>query len=314
MNGSATALDEKTIVESAWQDQAIWSETAGRLKAALTGWRNLAAIAGVAGAVLETAAGTLPGFGEPWRSLSTPFAISGAVFLAVVPFVVKTKASGERMQEWVRARSVSEALKESIYRYLLGAIPFGPGSPPAELIKRCEAIKQKVPDLAIHAASAKVPKRKRPATLTMDDYVSRRVMEQVDGYYRPKGLKNALRAKWLHNVEFGLGLAAVVMGALASAGTSGGHPKLTVLAPWIAIVTTASAAVTAHLAAARYDHQAITYYATANRLVGIRNEWLAAPDRYNPARVAAFVDACEHAISTENESWMADWTSEQAQT
>jgi hypothetical protein len=95
---------------------------------------------------------------------------------------------------------------------------------------------------------------------------------------------------------------------LASAAAATGLLWLSGLGSWVAVVTTAGAAVTAHLAAARYDHQAITYFATANRLAGLRDAWLADPERHLPARVAQFVDACEHAISTENEAWLAEWT------
>ena len=39
----------------------------------------------------------------------------------IVPYVARTKASKERVREWVRARSASEALKEAILRYLVGS-------------------------------------------------------------------------------------------------------------------------------------------------------------------------------------------------
>jgi hypothetical protein len=49
--------------------------------------------------------------------MRTILAITGAVILAIVPFILKTKISSEKVNEWVRARSVSERLKETIYRY-----------------------------------------------------------------------------------------------------------------------------------------------------------------------------------------------------
>jgi hypothetical protein len=74
------------------------------------------------------------------------------------------------------------------------------------------------------------------------------------------------------------------------------------------VVTTAGAAVSAHLAACRYDHEAIIYFGTADRLTGLRNGWAADANRNDPIRIAQFVDECEQAISTENESWLAEWT------
>jgi len=57
----------------------------------------------------------------------------------------------------------------------------------------------------------------------------------------------------------------------------------------------------------RYDHEAIIYFGTADRLTAVRDTWLSEPNRMDPARVARFVDDCEHAISTENEAWLAKW-------
>ena len=99
----AAAVDTQQIVASAWRDQAVWSETANRLKAELTRWRYIAAVAGVTGAFLATLAGMLGSVGEPWRWLGASIALAGAVILAVVPVVLRTKASKERVQEWVRA-------------------------------------------------------------------------------------------------------------------------------------------------------------------------------------------------------------------
>lgn len=313
MNDKAAALGPQQVVESAWRDQAIWSETADRLKADLSKWRKWAAVAGVLGAFLETLAGALTGLENKWWWLRALIALAGAIILAVVPYVLRTKASKDRVREWVRARSVSEALKEIIYRYLVGVTPFGLGSSPGELIKRGQAIKEKVQDLSAIAASVEPPRKERPLSLTVDEYVGTRVNDQIENFYRPKGRENAVAAKKLHNLEFYLGLLAVVMGAVASAATATetGLSKLSLLGPWVAVVTTAGAAVTAHLAASRYDHAAMTYFGTADRLIGLRDEWRANPNRLDPGCVAKFVEDCEHAISAENEAWLAEWSREQ---
>ena len=296
-------------VASAWRDQAVWSETANRLKADLTRWRLRAAVAGVAGAFLQTLAAGLAGLGESWWWLGALIALAGAVILAVVPYVLRTKASKEQTRAWVRARSAAEALKEEIYRYLVGAAPFGPDRKPADLVSRCQAVKDKVRDLGAHAY-VEPPRKERPLELDADGYTELRVNDQIESFYRPKGRENAARAGKLHDLEFALGLLAVAMAAAASAAVATGLGWLAYLGPWVAVVTTAGGAVTAHLAAARYDHAAMTYYATADRLAGLRDAWLADADRLDPARVAKLVDDCENAISTENEAWLAEWTRE----
>jgi len=311
MKENTSTVDAHQVVESAWQDQAIWSETANRLKAELTKWRNLAAFAGVLGAFLETLAAALIGLDERWVWLRALIALAGAVVLAAVPYLMRTKASKDRVKEWIRCRSASEALKETIYRYLVGAPPFGPRSFPADLIDECQTIKDNVRDLSNLAALIEPPRKVRPLELTIDGYVESRVKDQIERYYRPKSRENAHAAKNLHDLEFWLGMLAVVIGALASFAIAKGLPNLSTLGPWAAVVTTATAAVTAHLAASRYDHQAMIYFSTAERLNSLQNKWLSRPDRLDPARIAEFVDNCEHAISTQNEAWLAEWTREQ---
>jgi predicted lipid-binding transport protein (Tim44 family) len=302
----------KQIVESAWQRQAVWSQTAGRMKSGLTGWRTGAAIAGVVGAILETLAATLPDALE-FRAIRTAIAFVGAVVLAIVPYVSKTKLSRERVRDWVRARSVSEALKEEIYRFLVGAPPYGAHVPPSTLVERVEQETDKVKDLNIYAANVAPHPSERPTELTVDGYVAERVNGQINDYYLPKARQNAQAAKRLHDLEFGLGLLAVILGALASATTAAGFTGISALGSWVAVLTTAGAAVTAHLAANRYDLQAITFYATANRLAGLRDSWQADPARMEPSRVAQFVNDSETAISSENEAWLAAWSRDQEQ-
>ncbi len=105
-------------------------------------------------------------------------------------------------------------------------------------------------------------------------------------------------------------MLAVILGALSGAAIAAGLPKLFALGPWAAVVTTASAAVAAHLAASRFDYQTVLYFRTADRLKSLRDEWLATSNRLDPAIVARFVDDCEHAISAENEAWLAKWNAD----
>jgi len=57
MSRTSESFGVQQVIESAWRDQAIWSETANRFKRELGKWRNVAAVAGVLGAILETCNG-----------------------------------------------------------------------------------------------------------------------------------------------------------------------------------------------------------------------------------------------------------------
>jgi hypothetical protein len=314
MDKASKVQREQRIIDSAWQDQAVWSEVANQLKSQLAKWRLRATLAGVLGAFLETLAASFSAVNPDWSWIRSLIALLGAVVLAIVPYVLKTKVSKERVREWVRARSASEALKEKIFRYLVGAPPFGRERSPEALIKSVQAVKDKVQDLNLYAASVEPKSKNRPLALDIGNYVEKRVNEQIEKFYLPKARKNANAATRLHNCEFLLGLIAVVMGACASKTGPNGFTWLSALGPWVAVVTTASAAITAHLAASRYDHLAMTYFATAERLSDYRNEWDAAENNQHPDRIAKFVDDCEHAISTENEAWLVGWSREETRT
>lgn len=313
-----SATDPAAFVESAWRDQAVWSDAAGALKSSLTRWRLVAALAGAFGALLTTAVGTLTALGPEASAawpLARPLAAGlGTLLLALVPYVLKARVSPEQVRAWTRARAASEALKETIYRFLLGAAPYGPAPAAAELVRHCQTIKQGLSDLGALAATVATPARKdRPTSLDADGYVAQRVNGQVERYYYPKARANALAARRLRGLEFALSLAAALLGAAAGLADPLAVASLGLLAPWAAVATTVAGAVTSHLAASHYDHQATVYFSTAERLRGLRDEWLATPDRLQPEAAAAFVDACERAITAENEAWLAEWSAQKAE-
>ena len=310
---AVSADPRRDVVESAWRDQAIWSATAGQLKADLAKWRTRAAVAGVVGAFLVTLASALPSVDDS-RWARAVLALAGAVVLAVVPYVVRTKLTREHVADWVRARSTSEALKEQIYRFLVGAPPFEVDAPPGKLIDVLESEIEKVQDLNRYAASVAPSVSPRPLELRIDDYVEQRVEDQIDRYYLPKARANADAGKRLRSIEFTVGLLAVVIGAVAGAAVAADLPQLSGIGAWVGVLTTAGAAVGTHIAASRYDHQAIAFFGTARRLGYLRDKWRADPNRLDPARIATFVDDCENAISSENEAWLAAWTRDEGAT
>src|SRR5207237_7584545 len=91
-----TQTDEQAI-KTAWQDQARWSKVANQLKADLFRWRYRAAVAGILGAFLETLAASVGGL-PSWWWLRVLAALTGAVVLASVPYIVKSKVSREHVQ------------------------------------------------------------------------------------------------------------------------------------------------------------------------------------------------------------------------
>ena len=127
--------------------------------------------------------------------------------------------------------------------------------------------------------------------------VTVRVNDQIHNYYDKKAVIYERRVRRLRAAGDLLGVTAVVLAAVAAAF------GVETLAAWVPVVTTIGTSVVAYTAAARYDHLVIEFLRTSQRLVGLCREFRDNPGQ-NPA---AFVDACEAAISVENQGWMARW-------
>ena len=320
--------DQDKLVASAWQDQALWSAVANELGNSIRRWRVAAAIAAVAGLFITVLAGTLSN--PDWQDRRGQLITVGVLLLALVPYVRQKMLSPERQQAWVRARNVSELLKEAIYRHLMGATAApadaatnaatdattNATTPPAPgaLTRRCREIKQAAADLARLAAAVSPAQRERKLRLSLADYLEERVEGQIR-YYKKNGEQAGKTARRLHAAEFGLGLAAVGLGALSGQNlptglgeqVAGQTVVISMLVPWLTLVAAAASAITAHIAAARHDELASRYFATYDLIKSQRDEWLLRPDHDTPAQVQIFVDEVERTLSSENGAWVTDW-------
>ena len=317
MTDKATG-DQDKLVASAWQDQALWSAVANELGDSIRRWRVGAALAAVAGLFLTVLAGTLSS--PDWQDRRGQITLVGVLLLALVPYVRQKMLAPERLQAWVRARNVSELLKEAIYRHLMGATmtvdgaaPDGQATAAGGLSRRCREIKQAAADLARLAAAVTPAQRERKLQLSLADYLEERVEGQIR-YYKKGGEQAGKTARRLHAAEFVLGLAAVGLAALSGqnlppelgdqlAGQALGVSWL----PWLTLVATAATAITAHLAAARHDELANRYFATYDLIKSQRDEWLQRPGHDAADQVRTFVDEIERTLSSENGAWVTDW-------
>lgn len=340
----ADGSEAARVISSAWADQALWSEVANQLGNSIRGWRRFAAIAAVVGLACTIWAGTL-GLGN--EALRSVLATVGVLLLAVVPFLRQHLVSDQRVQDWTRARLASEQLKEAIYRHMMGVLPPQPlddGSLPEQppgpenLVRRCRAIKQAVAGLAGVAAATPQPVKERPVRLSIEGYVKSRVTGQL-GYYRDNGVAYGAVTQRLRRVELGLGVATVLLGALATGATPettsldairAAAPQAAASAvqaaaslaeagaklvpnrvswlPWMALLAAAAAAITTYLAASREAELAAKYFATYDLLKSLHDEWSVASDRLAPERIAHFVDAVERTLAAEAGGWVADWS------
>ncbi len=284
------------VVDELWREQSLWSRTANRMKRRIERARKAALTAAVTAAVLGAAAGLVTTFSTGWAGgAGRVLAVLGGLGVGVLP-VLRPYWSGERLRDWTRVRSVSEALKSEVYLWLARAGEYR-GDDQATLLRDETAeVRADGADLLRYRDGIVAEQRPLPAVHDLPSYFAVRVTGQVDGYYRRRAGELQRRLGWFRGAGITLGAIGVVVGAVVAASGS------TSFAPWIAVITTVNTALAVHVAASRYDFQLIEFLRTAERLDQLRRTAAATTD---PTELGALASEAESVISIENEGWMA---------
>jgi len=283
--------------EWAWQRQSVWSQTANKLKTGPSRTRTAMLILTVAAAVLALA-------GSQVKSVSFPaslaLSVTAAVALAAVG-LLRGRTNTEQVRRWTRARSVSEAIKTEVFTYLTRSGRYEQDNRDALLDAEVRRLEDEASDLSPYSRGIKPVARSLPAVDDVESYLQVRVRDsQLRDYYEKNAGILADRIKWLKVAEIALALVAAGLAAVASVSPSVGA--------WAAVATTAGGAVTAFLAAQRYEFLWIEYSRTASELRRLVERRTSADGRAlsGPELVAE----CEQVISVQNQAWMAKWGDE----
>lgn len=286
-----------SAAEWAWQRQSVWSQAADRLKAGPARARKLRLALTVAGAVAALAASQL-------RPVNRPAGVASAAVAAVVLAaggLLRGRQSVEQVRRWVRARSVSEALKSELFLFLTGAGDYAHADREQRLDGELQRLEREAGDLQAWTAGLRPRSRPLPEVHDLETYLKVRVREsQVAGYYEPRALRMRSRLRIARIVEAGLALVAAGLAALNTMSATVGA--------WAAVVTTAVGAVAAHVAGERYEFLWIEYSRTVSELRRLAERRTAADGR--PLSAPELIAACEQVISVQNQAWMAKWGEE----
>jgi SMODS and SLOG-associating 2TM effector domain 1/Protein of unknown function (DUF4231) len=276
----------------AWAQQRIWSQAASQLKERLDRARRTVLLLAITTAVLAVAAGQISGLSMPaGRILSASAAVT-----AGVATLLQRRVSTQQIRVWTRARSAAEGLKTEIYSYLAGGTAYTGADRNRRLGIETRNIVDAVSDLQRQTLKLKPDSKPLPSIRDIDTYIAMRLDDQIHNYYRKKAAIYETRIGRLRTVGDMLGVTAIILAALAAA------LEVDSLAAWVPVVTTIGTSLAAHIAAARYDHLVIEFLRTAQRLEHLRDQYTE-----TPTNNASFIDACEAAISIENQGWMARW-------
>lgn len=301
MDGRTTNSAVSDHVVWAWETQSVWSQAADKLKASLFRARHASLVLSILAAAFSALAqqvekhcGT-----SPFVTVGI-LSVMSALSMALVT-VLQTATRRVRVESWSRARSVSEALKAEVFKFLAGVAPYRDGDPDAQFKRNVDEILADADDIGDVTVGLALHHRPLPAVNSVDSYAVHRVQQQIDAFYRPKSALMKRRAGQYRFVESALAVIAAVLSA-------GAALKMPGLAAWIGVVTTIVAATTAHAAVQRYDALAVEYARTYRQLERLLRERGGSSGQAAQTDADAddqFVAAAEEILSVQNQAWMA---------
>lgn len=279
----------------AWGQYRVWAATSRQKKAEIFSWKLRVLVLTIVGALLGTVSSRLSGISDPAAWI---IGIAGGVSVSLAAYLGREILSPDQERLWIRARSMAEALKAEILLFRTSAAPYDAADPAPKLMGRVQEHLATVEDMQSAKLSADEQRQGlSEGPLSLQDYIRERLDDQVEHFYRPRVQQyDRLMKRW-RNVNLALGALAAVLGVLG---------KWT--GAWVAVVTTVTTAVAAYLYANRYQYLIISYQATARQLEFLKNQWVVngSPEQ-DPSMRNQFLQACEEAISIENNAWMAKW-------
>ena len=290
----------RAALEYLWGQYRVWTETAVKHQKSLSVWRRCVLLLGVAAAVLGAVSDqrALP-WPWDWPAWGVPrswFAAAGGALLAVTAFLTRELLGPEREGRWLRARAAAEAFKREGYLLAAGAPPYD-GPLTRALLEGGRGILAGVGDLQEET----VPEESRlrgmpPCPLSADEYVERRLDDQIKFYRRRAGEHGVVVGR-VRALTVVLGVAAFVLGALGG-GAAG---------VWVVVVTTVTASLASYIYANRLQYLIGSYTAAARNLDALRVGWQTFGAESDEAERDRFILDCEAVLSAENQSWIAEW-------
>lgn len=274
--------------------QSNLSATANRRKKRLRTAKLTSFTLGITGATLAAIAGGLSD--ATWHPY---FAWPAAVSIAAGTFLATRLLGRDQVNQHVRARKASEALKRQAFLYATSSGPYKEGDKLEKLKANVSVIDDNVADLAAIEETVPATDSCPDSEISLDDYLEKRLNNQIS-YYRRTAKELEVPQSLLAKLEFLLAGIAAVITAIAAGVGKGDFD----LASLTAVLTTITGGLLAHSESSKYSELISSYRATANRLHAL------AMNNFDSERPSDFVEACEKVIESETNSWMALWENE----
>ena len=330
MTGDSTALESDALIANhlegslqemrAWKEHRRWTIVANQKRKEVDGMRNKALTLTVLGAALQALVTQVP---QPFGWVSS---ISGGICLGFVPIITTRYLNEQNISDRAISRTIAELLRGEVFRSISRAKPYDGNDE-----DRAAALKTKIAKISeVHSSPTLLTavglidydnkafphlKKQTLKSTFKDLYLIDRVKKEKD--YRRKDSERKLQlSKRYNQVQVGLstlvGLSGV-NGIVSGAMSLNAKEKVKAVSMQgkmgaaIALITTASLAVTAHVQRSNLDGLAAKLKNAANDLEVLeedrreemkKNGGVETDDGWNK-----FVDGCEDTISSQTKSW-----------
>ena len=282
-----------TGVSSAWSMYRQCSATAGYHKSQLEFFTKLSLWLGIAGAVIGCVAQWIAA--DPTSITSKALGVTGSVAVALAGLAATQALSGRRDKLWIKCRAAGEALKSAVYLYSAFVPPFDGPDRAKALAARVEKTLQDLQGVDLRPATPRQP----PGPLTAESYITARVDDQI-GYYTSSAEKYQSKADFWRYCSLAGAAVSGLLGAISA---------MFSLAPWVALIATLIASITAYVKNQRYEAMIGLYQATALRLQSLKDQWVdSGKTDTDKAERDSFMQRCEETLALENGAWVAQWT------
>jgi hypothetical protein len=283
-------------LDAIWSANRTWAETAGYYKRIIDAWGIRTLWLALAGAVLAAVDQQIAPLAEHNSLFKAP-GLLGAALIVLATYFTAQMLNSDNQKLWIRSRSAAESLKSVVYLYRASASPFAGPDKASNAAQRIQTILEQVKDISPRQAAIKPMPSAAP--LTVDQYITGRVDDQIT-WYEKRALEFQTKADGFRYAVIVLGVASVILGVIAT---------MLAVSPWIAVIATATTAISAYVKNRKYQDLIALYSNTAVRLRTLKATWSGSgkTDADKPDR-DAFIQRCEETMSAENGSWVAQWS------
>lgn len=288
-------------LEVPWRAYRTWAATSRYLRDDIDRWRSRTLILAILGAILAALGQQVTAIApkiELWAAVAKASELIAALAIALSAYFAREALAGKRIGDWVKARAAAESLVANLFLYRAKAPPFDADQSESELFRRVVEIEQTVSEIQTRPgiAEAEIPEL---SPLSADDYIKERVNGQLE-YYDTRANEYQRKSDRLRNATLWLGAASLMLGIISASSS---------VAPWVGVIATVTAALSAHAQSARYQTLTAAYQSTSRRLGLLVGEWAASKRTdADTSERNAFIRHCEDVMAIENSAWLGPWS------